>query len=221
MIVIELCPHCGSKQCSEQPSSHRQSQVIFYECGNSITFNFGEHSELISHEDHADCHNKIDWTNILEPYNEEYDGDAKLIDERFFGWIELQFYQTYHKIGWKNKHEGKNCNDKEFLNKYFLNKEIYLRDVRNDNENITNQHIVQNIVSKDYEDWIGPVTLEEIHKSIDDDVETIVYMILSADWSPKYAGGYVVERNPIGGGDQGRDLYERGILDIIKSNENI
>lgn len=219
MIGIELCPHCGSKQYSKQPNSHRQSQVIFYECGNSITFNFGEHSELISHEDHADCHNKIDWTNILEPYNEEYDGDAKLVDERFFGWVELQFYQTYHGIGWKNKHAGKNCNEKEFLDKYFLNKEIYLRDVRSDNENVANQHMIQNIVSKDYQDWIGPVTMSEIHKSVSDGVETIVYMILSSEWSPEYAGGYVVERNPIGGGDQGRDLYERSILDIIIESE--
>jgi hypothetical protein len=219
MIGLELCPHCGSKQYTEQPSSNRQSQVIFYECGNSITFNFGKYGELISNEDHGECENKVDWTNVLVPYNEEFDNNAKSVDDRFFGWIELQFYQNYHGVGWSNKYFGRNCNESEFLDKYFNNKELYLRSVRDDNENIIYIQPVQQTVVKDYSDWIGSVSMQEVYKSVKDYNETVVYRVISSEDDQSLIGGYVVERNPIGGGDQGRSFYDRNILDIIIERE--
>lgn len=219
MIGLKLCPHCGSRQHVHQPDSNRQTQIIYYECGNSMQFTFGEHDNILSHEDYDTCKNKVDWTDILVPYNDEFDNNAKRTDERFFGWIELQHFLNYHGIGWKNKFAGRNCNETEFLDEYFSGKEIYLSKVKDINTNIIYAFPITQTTTKDYPDWIGPVTMREIHKSVKDGVETMVYMVLSSEWDQSDVGGYVVERNPIGGGDQGRNFYERNILDIIIENE--
>lgn len=215
MIGKELCPHCGSKQFERQPDSHRQSQDIFYECGNSITFAFGVHGETTSEIDHGGCKNKIEWSNILVAYAEDFDKVAKDTDDRFYGWIEYQFYINYHGIGWKNKYFNRNCTELEFLDEYFQNKELYLAKVVEINNNSIYANQGYSLVTKDYYDWIGPVTLREVNRSATDDVERIIYKVVASEWSDEYINGYVVERNPIGGGDESRNFYDREVLDII------
>lgn len=220
MLGKELCPHCGSKQYTQQPVSHRQSQDVFYECGNAMTFDFGERGELLLQTDHGGCKNKVEWENILVPYGEEFDNNAKNIDKRFFGWIEYLLFFNHHGVGWKNKYPQRACTDKEFVDKYFDNKEQYLASVKSINENpIYANPIYTPIVTKDYPDWIGPVSMQEVKRFTTDGVETLIFRVISSEWNQDKVGGYVVERNPIGGGDQGRDFYRREILDIIIKEE--
>lgn len=215
MIGKELCPHCGAKQFERQPDSSRQSQDVFYECGNSITFMFGSHGEELSQTDHGGCQNKIDWTNILVTYSEDFDKVAKEIDSRFFGWIEYQFYRNYHGIGWKNRFLGRDCVDTEFLDEYFQGKELYLANVVSINNNPIYTNSDSIIVKKDYYDWIGPVTMIQINKKESSEYVTTVYKVIDAEWKESYINGYVVEKIQVGGGDGSRDFYDKEILDII------
>ncbi len=220
MLGKELCPHCGAKQYPQQPGSHRQSQDVFYECGNVMTFDFGEMGELKLQVDHGGCKNKIEWENILVPYGEEFDDNAKKIDDRFFGWIEYLLFLNYHGIGWKNKYQNRTCTEKEFLDEYFENKEQYLASVKSANDNpVYTNPIGTPITTKDYPDWIGPVSMQEVKKFTIDGVETLIFRVISSEFDQKYVGGYVVEKIPIGGGDQERSFYYREILDIIIEKE--
>lgn len=198
------CPICNIKEHAQL-----DSESIIFACGNIST------SEVFSDT----CKYKIDWDSILISYGEEFDNSAKLVDERFFGWLELQFYKSHHQDGWYNYNIGKSCTDQEFLDAYFSGKELYLKLVKETNS----LYLIpaDKIIEKEYvgDFWLGKVSVQEIHNSIENGVETILYKVVAAEDSNDLIGGYVVETNPIGGGDEGKYFYDRKILDIIIRKE--
>lgn len=217
-----VCPQCGSNVKEEQIEQPNNSFFVEYSCGNKISVTIDKVGDVIT--DYKLCNNKIDWENILIPFAGEFDESAKLIDERFFGWTELQFYRNMHRKKWTNKHQGKQCTNKEFLDKYFADKESYLRAVKNLEKMNLNSISASEVITKVYEDWIGEVVVEKIEEktfeSHGEEMQRIIYRVITAD-SAEYEGGYIVENNPIDGADNSRDFYSRDILDIIIKKEKI
>ncbi|MEK6829864.1 MAG: hypothetical protein AABY15_07125 [Nanoarchaeota archaeon] len=207
-----ICPICGTGNFED--ISQNPHEVMF-DCGNIISIN------ETSQESSDTCSNKIEWDKVLVPYGDEFDESAKLIDDRFFGWIELQFYKSYHQEGWQNHNFGNTCTDKKFVDRYFDNKEIYLRDVRKMNSSPLYVTPGGQVIEKEYvgDFWLGKVSVQEVYKFVEDGFETIIYKVVASEDDPLIIGGYVVEKNQLGGGDCQRDFYERKILDIIIRKE--
>jgi len=215
-----ICPQCGSSLNEEQPKPFGSTARCEYSCGNIVEVVLNNAEDVVT--DHKICKNKIEWDNILVPFSGEFDESAKLIDDRFFGWIELSFYRHIHRKKWANKFQGKPCTDKEFLDKYFKDKDSYLQAVKDVEEMNFYASSAKEVFTKVYEDWIGEVAIEKIEDKIiesqGEEVQRIIYRVITAE-SGKYEGGYIVESNPIGGSDKSRDFYHRNILDIIIEKE--
>lgn len=212
---LGLCPHCGTKQNDRQPQSHAQTQVIEYECGNTITYTFGEIGIEDSHISHEECENKIDWTNILVPHTREFDDKAKLGDDRFFGWIEYQFYGNYHNSNeaiWYSVHPNRSCYNKTYLDKYFENKELYFKSIRDLKDNPSFVEPQEKIIIKEYTEptWVGEVSLKEVANVVNGADSTVIYKIVAAE-EYQYIGSYIVEETTFI--DDGKDLYEEFLYD--------
>jgi hypothetical protein len=218
-----ICPQCGSSLNDEQPNPVGVNVTVEYSCGNKVDVVRGDKVDDVI-TDHKICKTRIDWENILVPFSGEFDESAKLIDERFFGWTELQFYRDIHRKKWANKHQGKSCTDPEFLDKYFSDKEGYLKSVKMVEDMNFYNTSPKETFTKDYEDWIGEVTIEKVEEKIierhGEEIKRLIYRVITAE-SEQYEGGYIVEHNPIGGADKSRDFYHRNILDIIIEKEKV
>ena len=71
---------------------------------------------------------KINWKNILKKYDRVLDAEAKKVDKRFYGWIELLYYSDCHFSGWYSKYPFQDIFEQEFLDAYFDDKEEYLKE---------------------------------------------------------------------------------------------
>lgn len=226
MINKEQCPTCGIRKMELQPEAINGRQDVFYECGGAITYDVENPSDT---EETGNCENKFDWTHIYIEYGGEFDESAKLVDDRFFGWIEYDFYKKIHSGKWNIDNPGKNFLDKEFLDKYFSNKEIYIKEKRDFNgelniiedDGYVAPAVMSQILKKTYEGdmWLGEVDVCKVSEFEQGGFNKIIYKVLASQYDPKLIGGYVVENNQIGGGDSSVDFYDREIIEVIIKHE--
>jgi len=224
-MKLETCPTCGTRKQHIQPEVTNGLQDIFYICGQSVTYNVENPEEI---EETGDCKNKFDWTHVYLEYGEEFDNSAKLVDSRFFGWLEYDLYKSIHSLKWFNDNVGKNFLDKEFLDEYFQNKELYIKKKRDekgklksDEEEISFVSDAHVIIKKSYTGdlWLGDVDVLQVKKYIKGGVEKIIYKILSSEEDSTKIDGYVIETNPTDGSDKSVEFYDREFIEIIIKHE--
>jgi hypothetical protein len=227
MISTDKCPTCGTRKNPVQPEPINNRQDIFFVCGGAVTYDLDNPSKF---DETGDCENKIDWTHILIEYGGEFDENAKLVDERFFGWLEYDFYKKIHVSDWVRENPEKSYLDKDVLDEYFNNKELYVKKFRDEKGNIRVQEEdistpmlisgPNSVVTKEYtgDVWLGSLTMRNIYTFNQGGFEKTIYKVLISD-EPTRIGGYVIESNQIGGGDDSVDFYDREIIEIIIKNE--
>lgn len=227
MKKFNTCPTCGSAKSTLQPESINSLQDVFYICKGSVTY---DTRNLEIFEETGICENKIDWEHIYINYGGEFDENAKIVDDRFFGWVEFQFYRSAHNSSWIIENPGKNSLDIECLDEYFENKEMYIKKLRDFKGQLPGLEFKaieyvnkKDIVVKNYvgDIWLGELVMEEVSRFDYEGFEKIVLKVINSSDDPKRIGGYVIESNPIGGGDSNVDFYDREIIQVILRNEAI
>ena len=66
----------------------------------------------------------INWENILIPYDEKMDIEAKR--DGFFGYLDKLYFSNLHLSQWYANHPGKSCYDSEFINEYIQDRNTYV-----------------------------------------------------------------------------------------------
>ena len=217
MINNEQCPVCGTGKIELQPEVINGRQDVFYECGGAITYDVENPSDA---EETGNCENKIDWTIFLVEYDESFDKNAKLVDERFYGWHELQFYKNSHSEKWFDDNLNKNPLDKNYIDEYFENKEIYLKNLKKYNIQtipVDGQEKVAKIIVKTYEK-LGEFVMKHIEDINYKGVDKTIYKILSTKEEKNIkdlSGNYIIENNQ----NKNIDIYDREIIEVIIKHE--
>lgn len=225
MNNFDKCPVCQSAMLDRQPESINGRQDVIYICGCSVTY------ELDSPEDFErtiECKNKIDWEHIYVEYGGEFDESAKLIDKRFYGWIELQFYREAHFVNnWNNL---TNFMDKQYLDEYFENKESYINKLREQSTNVIPKEIdiirhtlysnpPEKLVTivKNYhqEPFVGEFVVKEKNKFNRDEYDVTLFEIIRSKDKPELMGSYILEEICDNFKKNRITLYEKDIVDII------
>ncbi len=199
---MNKCPVCTSREIENRPEPINGRQDIMYICGNSIAYPVDNPDEA---EETGICENKIDWEHIYVDYGGEFDESAKLLDSRFYGWIELEFYKEAHIVNkWRNL---TNFMDKQYLDKYFENKELYIRGLREESTNINPQNIdiiddtiyserktLLTLVRSYHQEPInGEFVVEEKEKFTRDEYDVTLLEIIRSKDKPGLRGGYILE----------------------------
>ena len=225
MNNFDKCPVCSSRKRQEQPEPISGRQDVFYVCGCAVTYEV-ENPE--NFEQTGECENKIDWTDIYIDYGKEFDENARLVDNRFYGWVELQFYKEIHYANnWKNI---VNFLDKEILDEYFENKEMYIKNLREMNEgpdvikvelpdlDYTDRPVRRTLI-KDYhqEPIVGNFVLEEIETFEREGFQVNIYKIVASKDHVDKIGSFIVEEICDNYKKNRINFYESGIIDIINA----
>jgi len=226
MSDFDKCPICRSIKQGNQPEAINGMMDVFYICGNSITY---EVNNPESYEESGVCKNKIDWDSIYIDYGKEFDESAKLVDSRFHGWVELQFYKEAHQVNnWRNR---VNFFEKNFIDEYFDNKELYIKKLREQNS----EHIIKPIsvpemmvqtsmeipirrtVIKNYyqKPWLGKFIVEEVDFFTRGEFDISIYRVIMSKDCPDKVGSYVVEEVSSNNENNKINFYEKEIIDII------
>jgi len=224
MKEFNTCPTCGSSKTELQPDPIDGRQDIFYICKGAVTYSLENEEDF---EDTGACENKIEWDHIYVDYGGEFDDNAKLVDGRFYGWMEFQFYKSAHTMKWMMKNPTKTPLDIDCIDEYFDNKELYIKKMRNFKGELPELGMpiineAKEIVVKTYvvDTWLGELVMEKIDRIEHDGFEKLIFKVLNSKDEPTRVGGYIVENNQIGGGDSSVDFYDREIIEIILRNEH-
>lgn len=223
MNNFDKCPVCRSRKMENQPEPIEGRQDVFYVCGCAVTY---EVDNPDNSEDTGICENKIDWENIYIDYGKEFDENAKLVDNRFYGWVELQFYkEVHHSNNWKNR---VNFLDQEILDEYFDNKEMYIKKLRelNEDSNIQSVYVpgiepdtnqIRGVEVRKYyqEPIVGTFIVEKVESFTSGDYEVSIYKIISSKDHPDKAGNFVVEEVCDDFKKNRINFYDNKIIDII------
>jgi len=226
---FETCPTCGTIKMELQPEAINGRQDFFYACKGAVTYDVENHEDS---KETGNCENKFDWTHIYIEYGDEFDDSAKLVDERFFGWVEYDLYRKFHYGKWFKENPGKDFLDKKCLDEYFHNKEMYIKKMKDYNEELNSfedddiifNSQVNNILKKNFTGNlnVGEVHVLQIRKFVQKNVEKIVYKIISSPKEPKRVGGYVIETNQLGEEKNSSiEIYDREVIEIIIKHETI
>lgn len=221
---MSKCPICSSREIKNRPDPIDGRQDIIYVCGNSIAYPVDSPSEI---EETGLCENKIEWEHIYVDYGGEFDESAKLIDNRFYGWIELEFYKEAHVVNnWSNL---TNFMDKQYLDEYFENKELYIARLREESQNINTEkidiidHSVDEIqkplltLLRNYhqEPIVGEFVVEEKEKFTRGEFDVTLLKIIRSKDKSELRGGYILEEVCDNFKKNRITFYDKDIIDLI------
>jgi hypothetical protein len=228
MNNFNKCPVCTSREIENRPEPINGRQDIMYICGNSIAYPVDNPHDV---EETGSCENKIEWEHIYVDYGGEFDESAKFVDNRFYGWIELEFYREVHVANnWSN---FVNFMDKQFLDEYFENKELYIKRLREQSNNLNPEKIniirhnlysnppeklVTIVKNYNQEPFVGKFVVKEKKKFNRDEYNVILFEIVSSEDKPELIGSYILEEVCDNFKKNRITLYEKYILDIILEN---
>jgi hypothetical protein len=229
MNNFDKCPVCQSAKIDRQPESINGRQDVIYICGCSVTYEVDNPEDF---ERTIECKNKIDWEHIYVEYGGEFDESAKLVDTRFYGWVELEFYKRAHIInGWRNLI---NFMDKQFLDAYFENKEAYISnliknkvdisiDMNDSIGDIENLHINQPIVIRSYnqEPICGDLVLEQVKQFERAEYNVSLFRIKNFKNNPELVGGYILEEVCDNFKKNRITFYDKEIIELIIQNNSL
>lgn len=220
MINFDKCPVCRSRKMDNQPEPTNGRQDVFYVCGCAVTYELDNPEKF---EETGICENKIDWEQVYIDYGQEFDESAKLVDERFYGWVELQFYKEIHAThAWANL---TNFMDQEYLDEYFDNKELYIKKIREESAKLNPEKIniidvnnmpkPETIRSYHQEPLSGRFFVREIKSFKRKEYDVTIFEITMSKEKPELIGSYVIEEVCSDYKKNRINLYEKEFLNII------